>query len=469
DVLGANLALGGEAWNSLAQQAEMPASDLSAAERAASNLQFNETLRAINQIIALSADSYELLEELGSPQPEARTVFRERVRAHALDLSVYLDQAVNEASGLRAAASAVSDDAEVAGRLKVAESTVRQFASLLDRPLNELDALGDDTSVYRQQVLAATGEITPNVVSFSILRELLTRWGRTMLDFIAEHGVTFLFRALLFLAIAFIAFKASRIVRAIAKRGVDRSHAALSELLKRMIVAVAANFVLAVGLLIALSQIGISLGPLLAGLGIAGFIIGFALQDALGNFASGLMILFYRPYDVGDIVEVSGVTGKVVHMSLVNTTINTFDNQRLIVPNSTIWGSTIKNVTAETVRRVDMLFGISYADDIPETERLLEEIVTSHELVLDDPAPVVRLHELGDSSVNFVVRPWTQTANYWDVYWDITRAVKMRFDEAGISIPFPQRDVHVYTEAAAEAVYEQASGPAHTAAAQAHS
>jgi small conductance mechanosensitive channel len=204
------------------------------------------------------------------------------------------------------------------------------------------------------------------------------------------------------------------------------------------------------GVLVALSQMGVSLGPLLAGLGVAGFIVGFALQETLSNFASGVMILFYEPFDVGDAVEAGGVLGKVSHMSLVSTTILTFDNQTLIVPNRMIWGNVIKNINTQIQRRVDLTFGISYSDDIPRAEALLMEIVKAHPKVLPDPEPVVRLHELGDSSVNFVVRPWVLTTDYWDVYWDVTRTVKMRFDEVGISIPFPQRDVHLYTERPAE-------------------
>ena len=172
--------------------------------------------------------------------------------------------------------------------------------------------------------------------------------------------------------------------------------------------------------------------------------MGFALQDTLGNFAAGGMILFYRPYDVDDFVEVAGATGLVRKMTLVSTTINTFDNQTLIIPNSKIWGDVIKNVTAQRTRRVDLEFGISYGDDIDEAERVLKEIVESHDKVLTDPAPNVRLHKLCDSSVNFVVRPWTKTPDYWEVYWDITREVKVRFDREGISIPFPQRDVHIH-------------------------
>ena len=142
----------------------------------------------------------------------------------------------------------------------------------------------------------------------------------------------------------------------------------------------------------------------------------------------------------------AGIMGKVKDMNLVSTRILTVDHQTLIVPNSKIWGDVIRNVTAQPRRRVDMVFGISYEDEIPKAERVLQEIVDSHEQVLDDPAPVIKVHTLNDSSVDFVVRPWAKTDDYWDVYWDITRAVKMRFDEEDISIPYPQRDVHLIRE-----------------------
>jgi small conductance mechanosensitive channel len=211
-----------------------------------------------------------------------------------------------------------------------------------------------------------------------------------------------------------------------------------------MILLIVRNTILVIGVLIALSQVGISMGPLLAGLGVIGFIIGFALQDTLSNFAAGMLFLLYRPFDVKDLVEAGGVSGLVSHMSLVNTTILTLDNQTIIVPNGKIWGDVIKNVTAQKVRRVDLVFGISYTDDIPKTEKILQEVVAAHEAVLDDPEPMIRVHELGDSSVNFIVRPWVKTDDYWETYWALTRAVKIRFDEEGVSIPFPQRDVHLY-------------------------
>ena len=198
-------------------------------------------------------------------------------------------------------------------------------------------------------------------------------------------------------------------------------------------------------------MIGIDVGPFVAAIGAVGFIVAFALQGTLSNFAAGLMILLYRPYDVGQVVTVAGVTGKVSAMSLVSTTLLTPDNQIVTVPNGSIWGGIITNITGNPTRRVDMVFGISYGDDIGKAMAILDEVVKAHELVLADPAPVIQLDQLADSSVNFVVRPWSKTSDYWTVKWDLTRAVKERFDREGISIPFPQRDVHLFPAEAAAA------------------
>ena len=175
-----------------------------------------------------------------------------------------------------------------------------------------------------------------------------------------------------------------------------------------MTVTFSKNAIIVLALVFGLAQLGLSLGPLLAGFGVVGFILGFAMQDSLSNLAAGMMILINRPYDVGDMVEISGVFGKVEQMSMVSTSVLTLDNQKLVVPNSKIWGDVIKNVTDQRMRRVDMTFGISYSDDIPHAEKMLNEILVEHDKVLDDPEPVVRLHTLNDSSVDFVVRPWVR-------------------------------------------------------------
>jgi small conductance mechanosensitive channel len=267
-------------------------------------------------------------------------------------------------------------------------------------------------------------------------------------DWFRTNGADIVFQLLTFLLILFAFWILSRIARGTVRRVIERSKMQISSLARDFFIKMTSRTVMLLGFLIAIAQLGVEVGPLLAGLGIAGFIVGFALQDTLSNFASGLMILMYRPFDVGDAIEAAGVTGKVDQMNLVSTMILTFDNQLLILPNKQVWGGIIRNITHQDTRRVDMTFGIGYSDDISKAEEVLTAIVTSHEKVLKDPEPVIRLHTLGDSSMDFIVRPWSKTSDYWDVYWDVTREVKRRFDEEGISIPFPQRDVHIYQQEA---------------------
>jgi small conductance mechanosensitive channel len=320
----------------------------------------------------------------------------------------------------------------------------------LERTVGVMDDLGMDVTEYRTLLVEATGELARGLTDSKVVVSLVRQWAESGREWLANQGPNFLIKLLVFFAIL-LAFRIlSRIVKKGVSRSIDSSRLDPSQLLRNMIVNISGNIVMILGFMIALSQLGISLGPLLAGVGVVGFILGFALQDTLANFAAGLMVLFYRPYDVGDLVEVAGVTGTVSNMSLVSTTILTIDNQTLIVPNGKIWGDVIRNVTAQNIRRVDLVFGISYSDDIPQAESVLMAILEEHEKVLKDPEPVVKLFELADSSVNFVVRPWAKTEDYWDVLWDVTREVKMRFDRERIGIPFPQRDVHLFQESTKE-------------------
>jgi small conductance mechanosensitive channel len=217
----------------------------------------------------------------------------------------------------------------------------------------------------------------------------------------------------------------------------------LSKLLQTFVVGVIYWLVLAFGLMVVLSALGVDITPVFALVGGASFILAFAFQDTLGNLASGLMIMINRPFDEGDYVDVGGVAGKVSAVSIVATTVITPDNQVIVIPNKSVWGNTIRNVTSSDTRRVDLTFGVGYNDDIETVQRVLEEVLTAHPLVLDDPAPIVRVGALGASSVDFIARPWVNTVDYWTVYWDLTRQVKEAFDAAGISIPFPQQDVHI--------------------------
>jgi len=311
-----------------------------------------------------------------------------------------------------------------------------------------LDRLGLESSEYKAVMLQQASGISVSLFSSNAVLTVLQDSWVALKEAMKENAADLIFRFLLFIAVLLIFRTLSRITKRVIRAATDRSKVEMSALLKNILISTSGGVVMALGVLMALSQVGISLAPMLAGLGVAGFIVGFALQDSLGNFAAGAMILMYRPFDVDDFVEVTGASGLVKKMNLVSTTIVTFDNQTLVVPNSKIWGDVIKNVTAQKERRVDLEFGIGYDDDIELAEKVLKEIVLAHDKVLDDPEPIIRLHTLGDSSVNFIVRPWTKTEDYWDVYWDIMREVKLRFDREGISIPFPQRDVHLYSDAA---------------------
>ena len=221
-----------------------------------------------------------------------------------------------------------------------------------------------------------------------------------------------------------------------------------SQILSRFVVNSVGRITIIIGLLLGLAALEINITPLVAVIGAAGFVIAFALQNTLSNFASGLMIMFYKPFDIGDFVETPSVSGTVKSMTLVTTNMLTPDNKLLVVPNNELWGKVITNVTGSSERRVDLVFGIGYGDDIALAERVLGEVVASHPQVLKEPEPVIRVAELADSSVNLICRPWVKTADYWPVCWELTRAVKERFDAEGISIPFPQRDVHLYQESA---------------------
>ena len=426
----------------------IPDSSLSAAEQAAAYTKVFNSLDNLNLAYNLFIQSLELSRQFKIDVTEQELLLKKNLEDRVANGSILLDIAIEDVAALNASVAVMPDDAESKAKLAVAKSLVRDLADKLNAVVVMMDGLGMDTSAYHEQIISATGQITTDLFNFGLITNLFKGWGKSLWNMILEGGPDLIFKVLLFIIIIYACFKIANIIQKLIEKGLTKSHLQLSELLRRMVLSIVRNIIIVLGILIALSQIGVSLGPLLAGLGVVGFIIGFALQDSLSNFAAGMMILIYRPFDVGDLIDTGGISGKVSHMSLVNTTILTLDNQTILIPNNKIWGDVIKNVTAQTIRRVDMMFGISYSDDIPKTERILQEIIDSHEKTLAEPEPTIRLHELADSSVNFVVRPWVNKDDYWDVYWDITRSVKMRFDEEGISIPFPQRDVHVYNQSA---------------------
>ncbi|MDH4125057.1 MAG: mechanosensitive ion channel [Gammaproteobacteria bacterium] len=201
-------------------------------------------------------------------------------------------------------------------------------------------------------------------------------------------------------------------------------------------------------LIASISALGIQTTSFIAVLGAAGLAVGLALQGSLANFASGVLIVLFRPYRVGDFVEAAGISGTVVEVQILTTIFRSGDNKRIIVPNGQVMNSIITNHSANDTRRIDMLIGVSYSDDLDKVRATLTAILDAEPRVLKDPAYTVAVSELADSSVNFVVRPWARTEDYWSVLFALTESIKKRFDEEGISIPFPQRDVHVYQASA---------------------
>jgi small conductance mechanosensitive channel len=196
--------------------------------------------------------------------------------------------------------------------------------------------------------------------------------------------------------------------------------------------------------LAALSQLGIQTTSFIAVLGAAGLAVGLALQGSLANFAAGFLMIIFRPIRVKDYIEGAGVTGTVEEIQIFTTTLVTPDNKTVIIPNAALTGGNIVNWTLKGTRRVDMIFGIGYGDDIDKAKQIMADVLAADPRILKDPSPQIALLELADSSVNFVVRPWVNASDYWGVYMETTEKIKKAFDAKGISIPFPQRDVHVY-------------------------
>jgi len=248
------------------------------------------------------------------------------------------------------------------------------------------------------------------------------------------------------LATAIVIFFVGRIIVRLLTRGMRKVME--QQDVDKTLVSFVSNFVSMVLLIFviiaAISALGIQTTSFIAILGAAGLAIGLALQGSLSNFAAGVLIVLFRPYKAGDWIEAAGVSGSVEEVQMLTTVLKTGDNKQVIVPNSQIMDSIITNYSTNDKRRVDMTVGVSYEDNLDKVRKTLEELVSADDRILDDPACTIAVSELADSSVNFVLRPWVATADYWGVKSDLTEAIKKRFDEEGISFPFPQQDVHLY-------------------------
>ena len=248
------------------------------------------------------------------------------------------------------------------------------------------------------------------------------------------------------LVAALLIFFIGRWVAKLVRNGIKRvmTRRGLDEMLVGFLGAILYSILLVAVIIAAVGQLGIQTTPLVAVLGAAGLAIGLALQNSLGNFAAGVMLVLFRPFVKGDYVEAGGTSGTVEEVGIFTTVLNTPDNRRVIVPNGQITTDTITNYSAHSTRRIDLIIGVGYGDDLKAARDAIERTVGEHEKVLEDPAPIVWVMELADSSVNFAVRPWVRAEDYWQVRNELLEQLKAALEEAGCQIPFPQRDVHVH-------------------------
>ena len=257
---------------------------------------------------------------------------------------------------------------------------------------------------------------------------------------VATHGLNVVFAIAIFFIGRWVASSIRNLITKIMeKKNVDKTLVSFASSLAYMGMMV---FVVVA----ALDRVGIKTTSFIAILGAAGLAVGLALQGSLANFASGVLMIIFRPFKCGDFIEGAGTSGIVEAITIFTTEMRTGDNKKIIVPNGKMMSDNIINYSAKETRRIDMIVGVSYSDDLNKVKHVLEDILASDERILDDPAPTIGVAELADSSVNFVVRPWVKSADYWSVKFDTNKTIKEKFDAEGISIPFPQQDLHLIKE-----------------------
>jgi len=404
---------------------------------------------AINdQIIVSYVTNANRMQTLQMPTEDLERAVRDRLIEATDEIGGRIELALTQRTEFEAQLAAATNDQKPAieTRQRALAERLHNLTTSLQTLATLMEAHGLDTASHKQLLIRATGTVTPAIFDRGVAAGLLDTATRNASAWLQQNGAFVASRAVLFLVIMFFFRIIAWFVNRVTARLIAASASRFPPLLRKTAASIAGKTVMLIGLLVALSHVGIEVGPMLASLGVAGFILGFALQDSLSNFAAGAMILFYSPFDVGDVVEAGGVKGKVRQLSLVSTTILTFDNQRLIVPNRKIWGDVIRNVTAEELRRIDFTFTVATTDNVEKAMALLVEIVAAHELILEEPAATVRLNDMQDGQASIVARPWVKTGDYWGVRWDIMETVRQRFDAEGFTIAPPRREIVIRPE-----------------------
>lgn len=414
------------------------------------HVEFEERLAGhnarIDQYYEILLEHAERLERVGLDGSEARDYVRAELPIRADRISGRIQLAREQIRTLEARLRESPDDSAAAFELRAARTKLQWGTASLSQEARLLDTLGVPTAEYRQLLIRATGNLTQDIFDTEVAAGLLDEVVDDARGWLKRNGAIAAFRLLLFVLIVAVSVALGRVVGRVVSRTLKASQLQTSSVLQEMFATLARRTVLLLGVLFGFSQLGVQIGPLLAGIGIIGFAVGFALQDTLSNFASGTMLLVYRPFDAGDVIEAGGVMGTVDNLSLVYTTLLTFDNRKIVVPNNKIWGGVITNITAMKIRRVDLAIGVAHSEKVARVEALLMDVVKAHPKVLQDPEPLIKVNKLDESSVDFAVRPWARREDYWNVRWDLTRAIKQRFEEEGVELARARRHVVMESE-----------------------
>ncbi|WP_189637733.1 mechanosensitive ion channel family protein [Thalassotalea sp. HSM 43] len=375
-------------------------------------------------------------ESLGLNADKSLALAEQRVRKQADTLSGFIGLNEDKLLQLEKKKAVVRTESDT-GKALISQSAlvnleIQEYANRLQHMVTLLNELGLSTALYKKTVIQARDSLSKEVLDGQVFSHLVTEWWLDFKKWMRRQAPSLIGSAITLIGIFVVAYLLSKLVRRIVSISLHRSRPDMSELARSFLIVSSGRLIILLGIIYALAQLGVQIGPLLAGLGIMGFVIGFALQETLANFASGLMILIYRPYDVGDKIRVAGLEGRVKEMTLVTTTIFTSANHHLTVPNNTIWKDIIQNITSQPHVRMDLFFTAPFASDSKAILSAIDDELNQNKVVEQDRDKHARVYELGESEVKYIARFWVSSDDIDEAKWSISEAVKQRFDNIGI-------------------------------------
>lgn len=310
---------------------------------------------------------------------------------------------------------------------------IQEYANRLQTQVTLLNDLGLSSALHKKTLIQTRDSVSSEILDGKVISHLMTEWWLDIKTWLRRSAPSLLGSIITFFGILIISYVLSRLGRKVIDISITRSRPDISALAKRFLISSTGRLIFLIGIIYALAKLGLQIGPLLAGLGIMGFVIGFALQETLANFASGLMILIYRPYDVGDKIQVAGINGRVKHMTLVTTTVFTSANHHLTIPNNKIWKDIINNVTSQALTRVDIFLTVPFNADSNMVLKAINDELAANKVVNQDQDKQARICELSESALKYIARFWVASSDVDEAKWSIAEGIKVRFDELGIS------------------------------------